>query len=318
MNSKVEAIGSFWESTAPFVALAKKAEKEKREKERRRLLQQNQYVPMDKLTNDEFYDEEFGRDVNLIEQMEEVKKLLVKAGIPSSVFPFKAKKDKDGEITFVPKGKNDKEIKEDIKKYKEELEKAVQEGKITQEEFEKLNKNLEELMEENEIELEEDKDLDFEITNDEIEENLEKLIIHNFGDEKKFEDLCKQYEDLDLNDRKNCLQEFNSKINTQLGIVGDLNFSTNPNLKFENSFTKNGFLLTEKQVENQDLKPMLYTMMEKSMMRQKEIQNGQKMEAKKKKEMHDKIMEERKRKYQQIQEKEAMKTKKRMRTTWNG
>ena len=128
-------------------------------------------------------------------------------------------------------------------------------------EFEKLNAHLEVIMEENKVKLEEEEkenQEDFEITNDEIEENLETFIIHNFGNKKAFEDFCKSYnENEDLDKRKFCLQDFNSKINRQLGIFGDLQFSQSPNMEFENSFTDDGYYLTEEEVKNKDLKPIV-------------------------------------------------------------
>ena len=76
----------------------------------------------------------------------------------------------------------------------------MQSGKITQEEFDKLNENLEKLMEENDIKLEEEKE--FELSDDDVEKNLEGLIIHNFGDEYEFEKFCKKYESMDLLSRE--------------------------------------------------------------------------------------------------------------------
>ena len=219
---------------------------------------------------------------------------------------------------FVAKGKNKQEVKENIERYKEELQKALEAGKVTQEEFDKLNDNLEELMEAKDIEL--DNENDMEITNDQIEQNLEGFVVRNFGNELNFDKFCKEYEQLDLDERKSCLQQFNSKINQQLGISGDLKFSTNPNLKFENSFTDKGYYLTEDQIENQNLKPVLYAMMEKSMMREIEIKNQEKISAQKKKEMHNKIMEERQRKYKKYRESQdrkiAEKTRQRMRSVY--
>ena len=322
MNNKVESLGSFWESTAPFVDMAKK---DLIREEQARLKRRLGYVPMmDNARDDLSYEEmekAYEKVEDVLDEMEEVKKILNKADISLKLFPFKPQMNKQGEIVgFVPKGKNDKEIKEDIQKYKEEMEKALEQGKITQAEFDKLNENLEHLMEENEIEL--DDDLEFELSNDEIENELEKLVIHNFGNEREFEKLCQEYKDYDLDERKNCLEDFNSKINQQLGIAGNLKFTSNPNMKFENSFTDKGFYLTEKQVETQDLKPILYTMMEKAKIREFEIKNQQKISIQQKKEMHKKIMEERERKYKKQKEqddrKNAQKTMQRMRNMWNG
>lgn len=316
MIGKVETLGSFWELTAPYVALAEKAEQEKEIKRKRQL---NRFL-LEEEKRDNSYDDyaqSEEKEVSLVEQMKEVKALLKKAKIDAKFFPFKPELNKEGEIVgFVPKGKNKEEIQKNIEEYKEKLEEALEKGRITQEEFDKLNENLEDLMKENDIELEENEDLN--ITNDEIEENLQGLIAHNFGNEENFEKFCEKYESLDFNERKDCLTELNSKINSHLGISGELKFSSNPNLKFENSFFDKGYYLTEKEVETQDLKPMLYSMMEKSMIREKEIKYQEKISAQKKRDMHKKIMEERERKYKQYKDKQerkfAEKTRQRVRS----
>ena len=62
---------------------------------------------------------------------------------------------------------------------------------------------------------------------------------------------------------------------------------------------------------------MLYNMMEKSMIREREIKYQEKISAQQKREMHKKIQEERERKYQKYKEKQekklAEKTKQRVR-----
>lgn len=315
MNGNVQELGSFWMSTAPYVEKAKKdlAEKEKKKRKMTTFIMQNQNDRDDEPTPKE--------------KIERVAILLKKAGIAPKFFPFIPQKNKDGEIIgFAPKGKNDKEIKENIEEYKRKMEEALEKGNITQEEYDELNENLEELMEENNIELEEEKEM--EVTDKEIMDNIKQFIVHNYGDQKAFEDDCKNYDELDLDDRKFKLQDINSKINTQLGIVGDLKFSSNPNLKFENSFFdkgNGGYYLTEKEVQEKGLGPALYTMMEKSMMRQKEQKMGQVMSPEKKKQMHEKIMAEKKKREQEarrskekVDKKVAEQTRQRMRNLWNG
>ena len=308
-TGKVETLGPIWERTAPFVEKGKQIS----DMEASNALMATPKKPK-KMNKEQIKEVE--------NQIDEIKTILKKAGISLKLYPFNAVKNKDGEIVdFVPKGKNPKQIKENIEKYREEMSKALEQGKITQEEFETLNDNLEDLMKEKEIELNKN-EKGMEVTNDEIEENLEVLVIHNFGKEEHFEKLCEEYNNYDLEKRKFCLEKFNSKINTQLGIAGNLSFSKNPNLKFENSFSDKGYYLTEQEVEAKDLKQTLYTMMEKSLMRQKEIINQEKLSAEQKKAMHKKIMEERERKYKKQKESQDRKNKKiatqRMRNMWQG
>ena len=174
-------------------------------------------------------------------------------------------------------------------------------------------------MEEKGIELDEEKENDFELTNEEVEDNLLEFVIHNYGSKEAFDEVCKEYDSYDLDERKNSLQDFNSKINIQLGISGDLSFSTNKNLKFGDSFTKDGYMLTEHEVGRQNLKQTLYVMMEKSMIREYEIKNQQKISEQQKQQMHKKIMEERVRKYKKYKEEQSKKAaqKTRVRTYGN-
>ena len=247
-----------------------------------------------------------------VEILGEIKYLWKKADIKISDFPFKVKKNNKGQIEkFVPKGKNENEIKENIIKYRDKIKEAHFLGKIDDDEFTKLNDNLKDLMEENKLELETE---NIEITNDEIQENIKGLIEHNFGEISAFEKFCEKYNDLDLDERKDCLTEFNSKINIHLGIAGELKFSSNPNLKFENSFTKNGYYLTEKEISARDLKPMLYSMMEKSLIRQKEIRMGEKITAQRKAAIHKKILEERNKQQEKRNANQARKMMKMYRT----
>ena len=311
MNNKVEAMGSLWASTAPYVEKAKEYER-KKEEERRRKLFVN-YVPVRDGEDIEKHDAYYENIEEVMDKMAEIAKILKGAGINPKLFPFKPETDKDGNIVgFVPKGKNEKEIKRDIEKYRDEIQKALDEGRLTQDEFQKLNDNLEDLMEENEIEEEEEMDLT--ISDEEILANVEQLKVHCFGNDMAFDKFSEKYDQQGLDGRKACLEKFNSEINQQLGISGSLAFSTNPNLKFENSFTKNGYMLTEEEVLKNGLDNTLYTMMEKSMIREKEIKNQQTISAQQKKKMHEKVMKEKMmREKQRKDSKNAAKTRQRMR-----
>ena len=73
------------------------------------------------------------------------------------------------------------------------------------------------------------------------------------------------------------------------------------------------------------LGPALYTMMEKSLMRQREQEHGKQIDPREKEKMHKKILEEkrareqqRKREQDKIDKKNAQKAKQYMRNIWNG
>lgn len=314
---KVEEMGSLWVSTASAIAIAKQ-EVEKEEKRKRTVL-------MNTVQSDDVNLQYNNQEYNL-DNMKEINLILKKAGLKSA-FPFVPQLNENKEIVgFVPKGKSEKEIKENILEYKSKMQEALEQGKITEEEFAKLDENLDELMKENNIELEEEKKM--EVTDEQIMDNIKQFILHNYGEKDEFAKECENYENLGLDDRKYKLLDINSKINIQLGIAGDLHFSTNRNLKFGDSFFNNGnggYYLTEKEVMAKGLGPALYTMMEKSLMRQREQQIGQHISPYEKEKMHKKIMNERKKREAQKQikqdqqdRKNAQAARKYMRNMWNG
>lgn len=312
-TSKVEEIGSLWVSTAEAVQKAKEDANIENDKKRKRGILMNQNL----MNNQE-------QELNF-DNMKEVTNILNKSGL-KKFFPFEPQINENKEIVgFKPKGKNDKEIKKNIEQYKNKMQEALEAGKITEEEFAKLDENLDELMKENDIELEENKEL--EVTDQEIMDNIKQFIMHNYGEKDEFAKECENYEKMDLDERKFKLQDINSKVNTQLGIAGELHFSTNPNLKFGNSFFNKepgGYYLTEEEVMKKGLSNALYSMMEKSLMRQKEQHMEQQISPYEKEKMHKKIMEERKQRIEQKQREQEKQDKKnaqvarqRMRN-WNG
>lgn len=314
---KVEEIGSLWVSTAEAVKKAQEDAKIENEKRRKRNNLINQNLMNDKLDYEE--------KESTLDNMKEITDILNKSGL-KKFFPFEPTLNENKEIVgFKPKGKNDKEVKENIAEYKAKMQEALEKGKITEEEFEKLDENLDELMKENDIELEENKEL--EVSDQEIMDNIKQFIMHNYGEKDEFAKECENYEKMELDERKFKLQDINSKVNTQLGIAGELHFSKNPNLKFGNSFFNKdpgGYYLTEEEVMKKGLSNALYTMMEKSLMRQKEQQMGQQISPYEKEKMHKKIMEERKQRIEQkqreqekIDRKNAQVARQRMRN-WNG
>lgn len=249
------------------------------------------------------------------EQMLDIKDILQKANISFRDFPFKPERNSEGEVVgFIPKGKNVAAIKNDIKEYQLKIEDAFQSGKISDEEYALLNSNLETIMEKKGIELDEEVEID--ITYDKIEENVRGFIAHNFGSEENFERLCSSYDDFEFEKRKECLQKFNSSINVQLGIAGDVKFSSNSNMNFGNSFYDKGYYITEKQIETQSLEAMLRSMMEKSMVREAEIKRGEKIVAWQKQQLHMKIERERQQRNEKYEEernrKNANNTKRRV------
>ena len=191
-------------------------------------------------------------------------------------------------------------MKKDAKKAKKQLEEALEKNKITQDEFNMLNDNLDDMLKENGLD-EEEKEEElteeeinsmFETFNEAIDLNMEGLIA-SVG-ERTFEKMCENYEDKDLDERKVDLQKFNSKINQRLNIAGNIDFSTNDNLEFENSFIKGGYLITEKDVKDNNLEDMLRQMMEKSMVRKVMVDKKANLSMSQRKALVNKIMKEKK------------------------
>lgn len=296
-KGEVMELGSLWASTAPSIAKAEEDRKKEQQRKNIILMNQNQntFIYAD-LNND--------RENN----MDEIFAILKKSGLKKD-FPFKPVRDREtGEVSFVPKGKNPKEIEKNILEYKEQMRQALEAGKITEEEYNKLEENLDDLMIENDIQLEEEKEI--EVTDQEILDNIKTFIVHNYGEKDEFAKECKNYQNLDLNDRKFKLQDINSKINSQLGIAGELHFAKDKNLKFENSFFNGGYYLTEDEVMKKGLANCLYTMMEKSMIRQKEQEIGKQITPEQKRLMHKRILQEkmdREKERKRIQEREQKK-----------
>lgn len=243
-----------------------------------------------------------------LDKMNEIKDILKKAGISLNYFPFSPVKNKQGEIEgFVPKGENIKEIKEDIDKYKEKIEEAFKKGKITFEEYEKLEQNLDELIKENDIDLQEAENL--EVTDAEVSDYLNAVIYRNFGNNYDLNGIKEKYEDSDLEGKQAFLVKFNSEINKKLGISGKLEFVSDSNpLNFEDSFAQDGkgYMLSSGDVDVRadDLKNLLYGMVERSLIRKREIENGQQLSPDKKKALHDKIMRDKEKREQEKQRQE--------------
>lgn len=282
---QVVSLGSLWESTMPYVNVAiVETKKEKQKREEKEIRKQR---------------EELQFSANLIEnQKDEIGELLSKAKIsPSLYFPFKTKTNKEGELEFIPK--NIYKMKKDSKKCKEKLEEALKNKKITEEEFNLLNENLDEMLKENG--LDEEKEKEEELTNDEINmlydtfnesvnENMDGLIAQ-IG-EKYYNDLCIQYDKMDKEEKKQCLTSMNKEINKHLKISGNIDFSNNKNLSYENSFVKGGYLITEKDVSEKQLSEMTRNMMEQSMVRKLMTSKNQNLNIKERKALVEKIMKE--------------------------
>lgn len=285
MNSmpKVIEMGSLWESTKESILIAQKITKEEEKKKTQVVLARD----------------ELKKSFNIIEnEKDDIVDLLKKANIKSSVyFPFKTKTNENGELEFIPK--NIFKMKKDAKKAKKQLEEALEKNKITQDEFNMLNDNLNEMLKENGLDEEKEEELTdeeidamFETFNEAIDLNMDGLIA-SVG-ERTFEKMCEDYEDMDLDERKNGLEKFNSKINQRLGIAGNIGFSTNDNLEFENSFVKGGYLVSEKDVKENNLEDMLKQMMEKGMVRKVMVDKKANMTMAERKALVNKIMKEKK------------------------
>ena len=288
---KVQELGNFWAITNPSVEKAKQmVAEEQRSVGKQPII----FMSIDeRIEYNNLEAKEEDKPLTLDDKMNQMAAILKKAGISKNDFPFNFIKNKEGKVVdFSPKGKNKEEVEQNIMLYKEKIQEAFEEGKIDEEEYDQLNENLEEMMEEKGIELQEDK---IEIHVEEIEANLKGLVAEMYGDLEAFEKECEIYDEMDLDDRKFKLGEFNSKINTRLGIQGDLKFLQNPDVKFEQSFFNKGnggYYLTEQEVAEKGLKATLYNMMEKSMIREKEMSAGIKFSEQKKKAMHDQIIKE--------------------------
>ncbi len=280
---KVIEMGSLWDSTKESILIAQKISKEEEKKKTQVVLARD----------------ELKKSFNIIEnEKDDIMDLLKKANIKSSVyFPFKTKTNENGELEFIPK--NIFKMKKDAKKAKKQLEEALEKNKLTQDEFNMLNDNLNEMLKENGLDEEKEEELTdeeidamFETFNEAIDLNMDGLIA-SVG-ERTFEKMCEDYEDMDLDERKNGLEKFNSKINQRLGIAGNIGFSTNDNLEFENSFVKGGYLVSEKDVKENNLEDMLKQMMEKGMVRKVMVDKKANMTMAERKALVNKIMKEKK------------------------
>ena len=165
-------------------------------------------------------------------------------------------------------------------------------------EFRMLNNNLNEMLKENGLDEEQE---EIEVTEEEIEalydtfnqgidENMEGLIA-SIG-ENSFAKMCKDYDDMDIDERKHRLNQFNSQINKKLGISGNISFTTDNNMTFENSFIRGGFLIMDKDVRGMDLMEMTRNMMEKSMVRKLMTSKNQNLTTEQRKALYNKILQE--------------------------
>lgn len=241
-----------------------------------------------------------------LHKMNEIKYILKQAGISVRYFPFTPIKNRNGEIEgFVPKSDDISEIKKDIDLYKEKIQEVFDKGKIDQEEFEKLNQNLDELIEENKIDLEEAEEL--EVTDAEINDYLNAVIYRNFGNNYDLDDIKEKYEEADIDSKEAFLSKFNSEINKKIGISGTIGFSQYP-MSFSNSFNSDGKGITLSQdqvdVKAEDLKNILYGMVERGLMRKHELGMGQQMTPQKREIFHNKIMQDKQKREQERQRKE--------------
>jgi len=279
----LETLGSLWESTREAISYAEMLTNEEQRKKSIQVVKK----------------EELKFSLNVVNnQKDEIKELLEKAGIKASVyFPFKTRTNAQGEIEFIPK--NIFKMKKDSKKAREQLEEALEKNKITQDEFDLLNDNLTEMLKENG--LDEEKEEDITVTEEEIEamyetfnqgvmENMEGLIA-SIG-QNSFYKMCEEYEDMDLDERKYRLEQFNSQINKKLGIKGNLAFSQDKNLTFENSFIKGGYMVSEKDVADKNLQDIAKSMMEKGMVRKLMTSKNHNLTAEQRKALYNKILSE--------------------------
>lgn len=280
----IETLGSLWESTRESISYAEKITNEEQMKKNVQIVKKD----------------ELKFSLNVVNnQKDEMKELLDKAGIKASVFfPFKTRTNAQGEIEFIPK--NIFKMKKDSKKARAQLEEALEKNRITQDEFDLLNDNLTEMLKENGLDEKKEKE-DITVTEDEIqalyetfnqgiEENMEGLIA-SIG-QNSFYKMCQEYEEMDLDERKYRLEQFNSQINKKLGIKGNLSFSQDKNLTFENSFIKGGYMVSEKDVADKNLQDITKSMMEKGMVRKLMTSKNHNLTAAQRQALYNKIISE--------------------------
>ena len=299
---KVETLGSLWETTRPSIEIAASlVAQEQRNKSEITINKEQMKFSLDIVNN----------------QKDEIKEMLNKAGIKASVyFPFKTKTNSQGEVEFVPK--NIFKMKKDSKKAREQLEEAFKQNKISMVEFEMLNNNLTDMLKE--AGLDEEKEEEIKVTEEEIEELYETFnegikenmngLVASIG-ENSFLKMCQEYEEMDVEERKARLGQFNSAINKKLGIAGNLSFSNDNNLSFENSFVKGGYLLSEKDVGNKSLSSITKDMMEKGMVRKLMTNKNQTLTPEMRKALYNKILSEKRiqERNRQVQQNNSMQRK---------
>ena len=108
--------------------------------------------------------------------------------------------------------------------------------------------------------------------------------------EQSFYKMCQEYDKMDVEERKHKLGQFNSQINKKLGIKGDLAFSQDKNLTFENSFIKGGYMVSEKDVADKGLQDITKSMMEKGMVRKLMMSKNQNLTAEQRQALYNKIL----------------------------
>lgn len=276
-------LGSLWEQTKPFVENANAiTEKELMKKSA-------MSVKKDEL--------KFSSSL-IINKKDEFKELLSKANIKTSLyFPFQTRINSQGEMEFIPK--NIFKMKKDSNKVKKQLLKSLDENKITQEEYYMLTDNLNEMLKENG--LDESKEEDIMVSEEEIEamndtfnkgvkENMDGLIA-SIG-ENSFDEMIKQYENMDMDERKAALMKLNSSINKKIGIAGNVDFNNDNKMEFQNSFIKGGYLLSEKDVMDKNLQNIAKEMIEKSMVRKIMTNKNTTMTAAQKQALYNKVVAE--------------------------
>lgn len=325
MSSKglVQELGDPWESTKETVeAEVTRTEREKK-KQRRMVMDQNarEYEQREDLQKD--FDNY---------NMKEISAILNKAKL-KDVFPFAPVFNENREIVgFKPKGKSVKEVKENIMEYKVKMQEALDTGKIDQEEFNKLEENLDELMKENNIELDEENE---KVRDEEINDYVNAIIYRQFGDADKYlPGLEEQYLDANIKEKENFLNKFNREVNLKMGTTFKWSHEKG-DIPFENSFNKDGksyTLSTEfinidrsqaTEPSGENLKNILYAMVERSLTMKKELHKT--MTQEQLKQMHEKLMkdkqerQEQEQKEQDIRDRKTAEVKKQyMRTKWNG
>ena len=290
--NKVFSLDSFWTITAEAVAAGKILTEKEREVNARKAEVKKK--------------EDLKFSFNVINnQKDEIKELLDKAGIKASVyFPFKTSINAQGEMEFTPK--NIFKMKKDSKKARKQLEEALEKNKITEEEFKQLSDSLTDMLKENGLdekkEKEQEEKEEITVTEEEINElyatfnrGIEDYyigLIASIGN-NSFKIMCEEYENMDLEEKKELLGKINKGINKKMDTTSKLQFiSDGKNFSFQSSVDIEKYSIHEKDVKSMDLRNIAKSIVEKAMVCKLRSNKNQNLTASQRQALYNKILQQ--------------------------